>query len=91
MAIVSSFVGNIVEGHFNDTPLAGLKWGGTSTGEWQMQTPDHIDERADAAQRVALETIISGGACEPLSNFSYSRPPAEFCDIVPADWSRSEL
>ena len=22
----SAFVGNIVEGHFNDTPLAGLKW-----------------------------------------------------------------
>jgi len=27
-----------------------------------------IDERAHEAQRVALETIISGEACEPLSN-----------------------
>ena len=27
-----------------------------------------IDERADSAQRKALETIISGEACEPLSN-----------------------
>ena len=27
-----------------------------------------IDERADAAQRIALETIISGEACKPLSN-----------------------
>ena len=24
----SAFVGNIVEGHFNDTPLAGLNWAG---------------------------------------------------------------
>jgi hypothetical protein len=27
-----------------------------------------IDERADEAQRNALETIISGEACKPLSN-----------------------
>jgi hypothetical protein len=27
-----------------------------------------IDERADKAQRSVLETIISGGACTPLSN-----------------------
>ena len=27
-----------------------------------------IDERADDAQRIALETIISGEACAPLSN-----------------------
>ena len=24
----SAFVGNIVEGHFNDTPIAGLNWAG---------------------------------------------------------------
>jgi hypothetical protein len=28
-----------------------------------------IDARADEAQRSALETIISGDACKPLSNF----------------------
>ena len=28
-----------------------------------------IDERADEAQRTALETIISGKACAPLSSF----------------------
>ena len=27
-----------------------------------------IDQRADKAQRVALETIVSGEACEPLSD-----------------------
>ncbi|NIO38935.1 MAG: DUF1326 domain-containing protein, partial [Burkholderiales bacterium] len=27
-----------------------------------------IDEMADEAQRVALETIVSGEACEPLTN-----------------------
>lgn len=69
----SAFVGNIVEGHFNDTPLAGLKWaalykwpGEIADGDGKRQTI--IDERADEAQRVALETIISGDACEPLSN-----------------------
>lgn len=69
----SAFVGNIVEGHFNDTPLAGLKWaalykwpGEIADGDGKRQTI--IDERADEAQRLALETIISGDACEPLSN-----------------------
>jgi hypothetical protein len=69
----SAFVGNIVEGHFNDTPLAGLNWaalykwpGEIKEGNGKRQIV--VDERADEAQRVALETIISGGACEPLSN-----------------------
>ena len=69
----SAFVGNIVEGHFNNTPLAGLKWAGLykwpgeiSEGGGQRQIV--IDERADGAQRAALETIISGGACASLSN-----------------------
>ena len=69
----SAFVGNLVEGHFDDTPLAGLKWaalykwpGEIKAGNGERQIV--IDERADGAQRVALEKIISGEACEPLSN-----------------------
>lgn len=69
----SAFVGNIVEGHFDDTPLTGLKW--AALYKWPGEIKDKngkrqivIDERADAVQRAALETIISGGACEPLSN-----------------------
>jgi hypothetical protein len=43
-----------------------------------------IDERADAAQRIALETIISGGACEPLSNFFsvFASTCSEFCETL---------
>jgi hypothetical protein len=69
----SAFVGNIVEGHFNDTPLAGLNW--AALYKWHGEIKDGngkrqivIDERTDEAQRAALGTIISGGACAPLSN-----------------------
>ena len=43
-----------------------------------------IDESADEAQRVALETIVSGGACEPLSNFFsvFASMCSEFCDTL---------
>jgi len=68
-----AYVGTIVEGHFNDTPLAGLKWallcifpGEIAEGNGKRQIV--IDEQADDAQRASLETIISGEACEPLSN-----------------------
>lgn len=68
-----AYVGNIVDGHFGDTPLAGLNWslicifpGEIEDGNGKRQIV--IDERADEAQRTALETIISGGECEPLSN-----------------------
>jgi hypothetical protein len=70
----SAFVGNIVEGHFNDKPLAGLNW--AALYKWPGEIAEGngkrlivIDESADEAQRVALEMIISGGGCEPLSNF----------------------
>jgi len=70
----SAFVGLIVEGHFNDTPLEGLNW--AALYKWPGEIADGngrrqlvIDERADEPQRVALETILSGGACEPMSNF----------------------
>lgn len=68
-----AYVGKIVKGHFNDTPLAGLHWalicifpGEIADGNGKRQIV--IDERADTVQRKALETIISGEACEPLSN-----------------------
>ncbi len=69
----SAFVGKVVDGHFNGTPLDGLHWAGLykwpgeiADGNGQRQIV--IDERADDAQRKALETIISGEAGEPLSN-----------------------
>ena len=68
-----AYVGTIIEGHFNDTPLAGLNWaliclfpGEIADGNGKRQIVIH--ERADEAQRGALETIISGEACKPLSN-----------------------
>jgi hypothetical protein len=67
------YVGTVVDGHFNDTPLAALNWslickfpGEIEDGNGQRQIV--IDEQANKAQRKALETIISGGACPPLSN-----------------------
>lgn len=69
----SAFVGHVVEGHFNGTPLAGLNW--AALYKWPGEIADGngerqiiIDEAADAEQRASLETIISGGACEPLTN-----------------------
>ncbi len=85
----SAFVGAIVEGHFNDTPLAGLKWAGLY--KWPGEIADGngqrlivIDERADDAQRVALETIISGEACAPLSSFFsvFASTCTEFCETL---------
>ena len=90
-----AYVGTIVGGHFSDTPLAGLNWamlcifpGEIAEGNAKRQIV--IDERADEAQRLALETIISGDACEPLSNhFSVfgSLCSEVFRDTVPADRS----
>jgi hypothetical protein len=84
-----AYVGTIVEGHFNDTPLAGLKWallcifpGEIAEGNGKRQIV--IDERADAAQRIALETILSGEACAPLSNFFsvFASTCSEFCQTL---------
>lgn len=68
-----AYVGTIVDGQFNDVPFAGLNWallckfpGEIAEGRGKRQIV--IDERADDPQRTALETIISGEACEPLSN-----------------------
>jgi hypothetical protein len=69
----SAFIGRVIEGHFDDTPLEDLKW--AALYKWPGEIKDGngerqivIDERADDPQRIALETIISGDACEPLSN-----------------------
>jgi hypothetical protein len=85
----SAFVGNIVEGHFNDVPLVGLNW--AALYKWPGEIKDGngkrqivIDERADDDQRAALETILSGEACEPLSNlFSvFASTCSEFCETL---------
>jgi hypothetical protein len=85
----SAFIGRIVEGHFNQTPLTGLNWAGLY--KWPGEIKDGngkrqivLDERADAAQRRALETIISGRACAPFSNiFSvFASTCSEFCKTL---------
>jgi len=84
-----AYVGSIVDGHFNDTPLAGLNWAGLykypgEIAEGNGKRQIVIDERADEAQRSALETIISGEACAPLSNvFSvFASACSEFCETL---------
>ena len=85
----SAFVGTIVEGHFNDTPLTGLNW--AALYKWPGEIKDGngrrqiiIDERADETQRIALETIVSGKACEPLSNLFavFASTCSEFCETL---------
>ena len=52
----SAFVGSIIEGDFNHTPLAGLKWAGLYKWPGEIKEGNGkrqivIDERADEAQR----------------------------------------
>lgn len=84
-----AYVGTVVDGHFNETPLAGLNWalickfpGEIAEGNAIRQIV--IDERGDDTQRRALETIVSGEACEPLSNhFSvFGSLCTEFCETL---------
>ena len=85
----TAYVGSVVEGSFNETPLAGLNW--ASLYKWPGEIADGngkrlivIDESADESQRAALETIISGEACAPLSNhFSvFGSVCSEFMDTL---------
>jgi hypothetical protein len=69
----SAFVGHLVDGHFNDTSLAGLNW--AALYKWPGEIKDGngrrqivIDERADEAQRSALAKIISGESGRPFGN-----------------------
>ncbi len=85
----TAYLGTVEEGHFNETPLAGLKWAGLWKWPGEIAAGDGtrqiiIDERADEAQRVALETIISGESCAPLSNvFSvYGMMSENFLDTL---------
>ena len=85
----SAFIGNLVEGHFNGTRLAGLNWAGLykwpgEIAEGNGKRQIIIDERAEQAQRIALETIISGEACAPLSNlFSvFASTCTESCETL---------
>lgn len=85
----SAFVGHIVEGYFNDTPLVGLNW--AALYKWPGEIKDGsgkrqivIDERAEEAQRVALETIVAGEECKHLSNFFsvFATTCSEFCKTL---------
>jgi hypothetical protein len=85
----SAFIGHIVDGHFNDTPLVGLNW--AALYRWPGEIKDGkgkrqivIDERADEAQRSALERIVSGQAGKPLSNlFSvFASTCSESCETL---------
>ncbi|MGK0224844.1 MAG: hypothetical protein ACI9ON_004101 [Limisphaerales bacterium] len=81
--------GHIVNGHYNDTPLTGLNWaftmiwpGEIAEGSGKRQVI--IDERADAAQREALERIVAGQVGAPGSNhFSvFGSTCTEFADTL---------
>ena len=62
----------IEEGHFGDVRLDGLRWAGLfawpkAIHEGNGEALPVVDERADAAQRQALLTILSGQEAEPGS------------------------
>ncbi|GLQ29959.1 DUF1326 domain-containing protein [Litoribrevibacter albus] len=85
----TAFVGHLIEGHFNDTPLAGLNWAAIYKWPGEIKYGEGkrvlvIDERADEAQRRGIESIISGEAGEPMSNmFSvFASTCSECCDTL---------
>ena len=62
----------IEQGHFGDVSLDGLKWAGLfawpgAIHEGNGEALPIVDERADAKQREALLTILSGQEAEPGS------------------------
>ena len=83
----SAFIGTIVKGHFNDTSIEGLNWAGIYKWPGEIAKGNGkrlivVDERADEDQRHAIETIVSGGACKPLSNLFavFASTCSEFCE-----------
>ncbi len=85
----SAFIGRVVEGYFNETSITDLHWAGIY--KWPGEIAEGngvrqiiIDERADAAQRASLETIVSGDACAPLSNLFavFASTCSEFCETL---------
>ena len=64
----------IDKGHFGDVSLDGLKWAGLfawpgAIHEGHGEVQPIIDERADAKQREALLTILSGQESEPGATY----------------------
>ena len=87
----SAYFGVVDEGHFNETPLTGLKWSALYKWPGEVAAGDGtrlliIDERADEAQRAALGTIIADEACAPMSNVFAMRPSR-----APAPYPRGAL
>ncbi len=85
----SAFIGDVIEGHFNETPIAGLKW--AALYKWPGEIKDGhgqrliiIDQRADGAQRAALETILSGQSCPAFSNLFavFAATCSDFCETL---------
>ena len=53
----SAFVGNIVEGHFNDTPLAGLNW--AALYKWPGEIKDGNGRRRSLSTSLRMELNAS--------------------------------
>jgi Uncharacterized conserved protein len=49
----SAFVGNIVEGHFNDTPLAGLNWAGLY--KWPGEIAEGMENARSLSTNVRMK------------------------------------
>jgi hypothetical protein len=49
----SAFVGNIVEGHFNDTPLAGLNW--AALYKWPGEIAEGNGKRRSLSTNVRMK------------------------------------
>ena len=80
---------HIEEGNFNDVSLTGLNWVFLIT--WPGEIAEGggkrriiIDERADEAQRAALEKIVAGECCAPGSNhfFVFGSMCSEFLETL---------
>ena len=56
----SAFVGNIVEGHFNDTPLAGLNW--AALYKWPDEIREGSGKRKIVIEERADEALFSFNA-----------------------------
>ena len=89
----SAFIGHIVEGYFNDTPLVGLNW--AALYKWPGEIKDGsgkrqivIDERAEEAQRVALENNCRWRGMQTFEQFFFrfrDHLLGVLPDLVPAD------
>lgn len=83
------------KGHFGDVPLAGLCWGAVFAwpnavhlGNGRMQTI--VDERANQAQRAALEAVAQGRETEPGS-LIWQVFSTTMSEVLPTLYKRIEL